>query len=80
MARGGGGRRAARDVAVLLEAMAVRRADVRVVALGPGEVDALLAIEETLLRAGIYRYEVCALDVDEDEGRLAQAVARQATD
>lgn len=65
-------------VGVILEGMALRRPDVRVVAVGEGDADALLAVEETLLRAGVYRYEVRSCETRGAE--LAIALRQQAAD
>lgn len=65
-------------VDVILEGMALRRPDVRVVAVGDADVDALLAVEEALLRARIYRYEVRSGETRGAE--LASALRKQAAD
>lgn len=67
-----------RDVGVLLESMAVRRGDVRIVALARGDVDELLHAEETILRAGIYRYEVHGIDTSPEA--ILEALERLARD
>jgi hypothetical protein len=65
-------------VDVLLEGMALRRPDIRVVAVGEGDADALLGVEEALLRARIYRYEVRS---GESRGaEIVGALRRQAED
>lgn len=63
------------DVETLLAALVARRRDARIVALGRGD---LLRVEEPLLRAGIYRYEVQGVDVSPDA--VHAALERQALD
>lgn len=69
---------ASAQVGVLLEGMALRRPDIRVVAVGEGDADALLRVEEALLRVRIYRFEVQSSETRGAE--LAAALRRQAED
>lgn len=66
------------DVYLLLAGLARRQPDVRVVAMGHGDSDALLEAEAILLLAGVHRYEVQGEEAG--DARLVSALHRQAAD